>query len=367
MPRARKTGNIISGVGHAGLIGWILFGGWFTARPEPVEVREVAVISGAEFQAMLEAQQQPLEIAQEPQTAAPEATPDAPDVTVAPEEPTPPPPETVAEEPAEEPIEEPVPEVSEAAPEAPEPPAEVTVEDAPVADAPVERPAERVAPEPAPRPAPEVTQDPTPQEAVTPEETGETVREQQEAAQTPEATDRIITEAAEPPASSPTASMRPPARRPERPAPTRTVETPAPAPAQEETSEVDDAAVRAALEAAMSSSQVEVPTGPPMSSGEKDALRLAVQNCWSVDPGARWAQTTVTVAMSMAQDGKVVQNSLRMIASEGGNAASADAAFGAARRAILLCQKDGYPLPPEKYGQWQDIEMTFNPERMRIR
>ena len=45
----------------------------------------------------------------------------------------------------------------------------------------------------------------------------------------------------------------------------------------------------------------------------------------------------------------------------------ADAAFGAARRAILLCQKDGFPLPAEKYGQWQEIEMTFNPERMRIR
>jgi hypothetical protein len=130
---------------------------------------------------------------------------------------------------------------------------------------------------------------------------------------------------------------------------------------------VDDAAVQAALEAAMSSATETVPTGPPMSSGEKDALRLAVQACWNVDPGARWAQTTVTVAMNMTQDGKVVQSSLRMIASEGGDVSTADAAFGAARRAILLCQKDGYQLPPEKYGQWQEIEMTFYPERMRMR
>jgi hypothetical protein len=104
-----------------------------------------------------------------------------------------------------------------------------------------------------------------------------------------------------------------------------------------------------------------------MSSGEKDALRLAVQACWNVDPGARWAQTTVTVAMNMTQDGRVVQSSLRMIAAEGGDDSTANAAFGAARRAILLCERGGYQLPPEKFGQWQEIEMTFNPEGMRIR
>ena len=109
------------------------------------------------------------------------------------------------------------------------------------------------------------------------------------------------------------------------------------------------------------------PSGPPMSSGEKDALPLAVQACWNVDPGARWAKTTVTVAMDMTRDGKVVASSLRMIASAGGDASTANAAFGAARRAILLCQNDGYPLPPEKYVRWQEIELTFNPERMLIR
>jgi len=206
---------------------------------------------------------------------------------------------------------------------------------------------------------------PEPQEAVVPEETGETVDQPQDAAETPQTSDRIVTEADTAPAAAPNASMRPPARRPSAPRPTQTTE--APAQPDTESSDAVDAAVQAALDAALSSVTNEVPTGPPMSSGEKDALRLAVQSCWNVDPGARWAQTTVTVAMDMTQDGKVVANSLRMIASEGGDASTANAAFGAARRAILLCQKQGYPLPPEKYGQWQQIEMTFNPERMRIR
>ncbi len=372
MSRARTTGNIISGLGHVLLLGWILFGGWFSSRPDPLEVREVAVISGAEFQAMLEARRQPAEVADAPVAAAPEVTQDAPELDSAPPEPATPPqpiaepspelPPELPPEPAQ--VQDAVPQVSQAAPELPEPPAEVTVEDAPAAPTPVERPAEVVAPTPAPRPEPDATDAPEVQEAVVPEETGETVEEASDAAAPPEATDRIVTEATTPPAAAPTASMRPPARRPDAARPVQTAQTTAPAP---QADAVDGAAVQAALEAALSSAASDVPVGPPMSSGERDALRLAVQACWNVDPGARWAQTTVTVAMSMTPDGKVVGGSLQMIASEGGDGATSAAAFGAARRAILLCEKDGYPLPPEKYGQWKDIEMTFNPERMRIR
>lgn len=369
MSSPEKTANIISGGGHAALLLWVLFGGMFTSRPDPVEVQEVAMISGEEFQSLVDAARQPVVEAPEPVPAAPEVTPEAPEVDVATPEPVapPPPPEEVAE-PAPEPVEEVVPQISEAAPISPDAPAEVTVQDAPPSTRPVERPAAIIAPTPAPAPEPEAVQEPEPQEAVVPEETGETVEPPREAKQAPEATNRTITEATQPPAASPNQSARPPARRPSAPRPAEpAVTTPTPAAPTQDTASVDNAAVQAALEAALSSAENTVPTGPPMSSGEKDALRLAVQACWNVDPGARWALTTVTVAMNMTQDGKVIANSLRMIASEGGDSSTADAAFGAARRAILLCQKDGFPLPAEKYGQWQEIEMTFNPERMRIR
>jgi len=368
MADAQKIGNIVSGGGHVVFILYIIFGGLFTARPAQVEFTEAAMVSGEEFQALVDAARQPVVLAEESVPAAPEVTPDAPEVDVATTEPVAPlPPEEVAE-PAEEPVEELAPEVSEAAPEAPEPPVEVFVPDAPVSARPVERPAAIIAPTPAPAPEPEAAQEPVPQEAVVPEDTGETVEQPRDATQTPEASARIVTEAAEPPASSPQQSARPPARRPSAPRPVETtVTTQVPQPPAPETPAVDNAAVQAALEAALSSATNTVPTGPPMSSGERDALRLAVQACWNVDPGARWAQTTVTIAMDMTQDGKVVPASLRMIASEGGDASTVDAAFGAARRAILLCQGDGFPLPADKYGQWQQIEMTFNPEQMRIR
>lgn len=37
--------------------------------------------------------------------------------------------------------------------------------------------------------------------------------------------------------------------------------------------------------------------------------------------------------------------------------------FAAAKRAVLRCGRDGYSLPVEKYDQWRDIELRFDPER----
>jgi hypothetical protein len=110
------------------------------------------------------------------------------------------------------------------------------------------------------------------------------------------------------------------------------------------------------------------PSGPPLTSGEKDALRVAVQQCWNVGSLSSVAlETTVVVAVSLSQDGKPVTSSIRQIGSEGGTATSVKQAFETARRAIIRCGARGFQLPGDKYEQWKDIEMTFNPERMRIK
>ena len=59
--------------------------------------------------------------------------------------------------------------------------------------------------------------------------------------------------------------------------------------------------------------------------------------------------------------------SIEMLSASGGSAAAARQAFEAARRAIIRCGASGYDLPTEKYDRWRNIEMTFNPEKMRIR
>jgi hypothetical protein len=105
-----------------------------------------------------------------------------------------------------------------------------------------------------------------------------------------------------------------------------------------------------------------------MTDGEKDALRVAVQACWNVGSLSSDALlTTVTVAVTVAQDGIPDVASIEMISFEGGTEASARQAYEAARRAIIRCGATGFQLPPDKYEQWRNIEMEFNPERMRIK
>ena len=108
--------------------------------------------------------------------------------------------------------------------------------------------------------------------------------------------------------------------------------------------------------------------GLPMTLGEQEALRLAVKPCWFVDPGSLSANIVVTLAMQMTPDGKLVASSVRMINSIGGEGAALKKAEQAARGAVLRCSKKmGANLPPEKYEQWRNIELRFDPAEMRTR
>ena len=378
-----NTGQVISAAGHATLIGWMVFGGVFRAETLPIEATEVSVISGEAFAALLAAQDAPSSVTEVAQPETPQVAEEAVDVPepeVAPQQEQP----EVVEQPNVDEAPEvtevaPLPEaeVSDEAPVLPTPEPEAVVVAPISSERPVPRPSDRVAPELVVQPDPEVLPDPVEQEAVEPAETGETVQEPQEATAPEEAATEIVTEA-EQPSAAPDASLRPPARRPTRPAvqaaqAEEPTEDSAPAQAeqaaQSEPADTSDAVADALAEALGEASETpSAPAGPPLSAGEKDALRVAVQSCWNVGSLSSLAlETTVIVAVSLTQDGKPVTSSIRQIGSDGGTAASVKQAFETARRAIIRCGARGFELPSDKYEQWKDIEMTFNPERMRIK
>lgn len=365
------AGQYISGAGHLALIAWVLLGGVFSSEPPPFETTEVSVISGEEFEALLAAQRSPDSATEVAQPEAPDVTEDAPQVDATPddavEQPDPvqtenppedTPPETVQEAPPQQA------EVTDEPPVLDEPVGDVAVLTPNVAPEAAPRPVERVAPEPVAQPDPEAAPDVDSQEAVAPDETGETVEEPQEATAPDEATTEIVTEATAAPASS----ARPPGQRPSAPAPqvAETDNAPAnetPATPQDTTSDAVTDALAAAL-----AEEPAAPSGPPLNAGEKESMRVAVSNCWNTGSLSSAAlNTTVVIAVSMTPDGIPVQSSIRMIGSSGGSDSAARQAFEAARRAILRCQKNGYPLPQEKYDHWKEIEMTFNPEKMRMK
>jgi hypothetical protein len=366
------TGWYISGAGHFLLIVWLLAGGLFARDRLPeVTVAEVSIVTAEEYAALVLRAPAPEVNDAIPTPEAPEAPAEAPEMPTTDSAPA------VARP---EPVEEPPP--PEAAPEAPEivvPDAEVTTE-APVIAPPTLSDGDTLAPEEALAPTQRVAPDPTPmppaeaerapevveQTAPSPEAAPEAVLEEQDQAAPEAASTRIVTEADRPVETAPTESIRPRAR------PPRPVQTAEPAAEPREAPAPQDAAVEDAIAAALSDTtrpaQAAAPSGPPMTDGERDALRVAVQACWNVGSLSTDAlRTTVTVAVAMARDGRPDTGSIRMIGFEGGSEAAARQAYEAARRAIIRCGANGFPLPVEKYDHWRDIEMVFNPERMRIR
>ncbi|MGI3163305.1 cell envelope biogenesis protein TolA [Pseudooceanicola sp. 200-1SW] len=381
-----NTGQTISGAVHLGLIGWLFLGGLFARDPEPAQVSPVTLITEAEFAALEGAAQppgaatelsQPEAPAPEPEPAAPTPEPEAPAPTPEPPAPTPEP----APEPDPVPEVEPEPvvpqaEVEDVAPELPPVPEQVQGPDRPELE-PSPEAAPRISPEPVARPQEDVAVDIETRPEVTPSDApGEVQQDEQEATAPERSTTEIVTEA-DRPSGAPTSSVRPKTR------PQRLAETPAPEPepgpaqqpqqtaqtdpAPQQSEDAIDQALAEALGAGGSQADAPVRQGPPLSAAEREGLRLAVQQCWVVDPGSPAAQVVVTIAFSLDRDGQVQQSTLEMASAQGGDAAAQRAAFDAARRAVLRCSamQGGFALPPEKYDSWRDIEMTFNPERMR--
>lgn len=393
-----NTGVKVSGAAHIGLILWMAVGGLFSfERSTPLEVSDVTLITSEQFAALMAAGSQAPDVAEAP------ATPEAPEAT-APEEPEAPAPEAapetaatpeaaepVAPEPepqVDETFETPQAEVAAVAPPAPQQPAlpdgassVVAPENPPAPDA-----APRVAPRPADRPDQDANVAEEVQLAARPEEAPQAppLPEVPEETTAPPETGTVIeTEATEEAGGTAAVDLAPvgvprPQRRPARPTPTP---TPTPAPQSEaqtrtaDSANVDpqaDAIAAAVAAAATDSPPAATPgparQGPPLTSGEKDALRIAVQQCWNVGSLSTDAlRTTVTVLVRMNENATPDSASIRMLGFEGGPEGAAQQAYEAARRAILRCGARGFDLPAEKYDQWREIEMVFNPENMRIR
>ena len=257
-------------------------------------------------------------------------------------------------------------------PPTPEPPAPVAaLEQAPEPETPD---VPRIAPEAAPVPPEEVTPQEAPQPAISDTEDAETPAPEQDVSVAEAAIERSVEVPEDVQAPrAPDVSQRPQSR----PANLGQTQPPVDEPA-EDPADREDAVAAALAEAlggasepeaqASSPTPIQAPTGPRMTAQEMDALRVAVASCWNVGSLSSEAlQTTVVVGMTLNQSARPDTNSIRLISSSGGQSAAAKQAFEAARRAIIRCGASGFDLPAEKYAQWRDIEMTFNPEGMRIR
>lgn len=102
-------------------------------------------------------------------------------------------------------------------------------------------------------------------------------------------------------------------------------------------------------------------TGKELSAKTRRDFTVAVERCWNTAAlPSDAAHVTVVVGLTIGPDRKPVETSLRLVEASGGSEAAVHHAYEAARKAILLCGRRGFPLPAEKYEAWRELELVFD-------
>ena len=377
-----SPGSYISFALHLGFVGWLVFNGDFSRKPAEMSVADVSVVSSELFDIMVNNTSPDISTDIPSAEAVPvvedAAGPSAPEVDGAPAQ--------VAQSLTQislgdalplqrpEPVA-PVQDVVILPPVELQAPAEEDSAQKPLETSlpPKPRPAQRIAPAAIDAPDIEMDIGAESREAAAPQEAlAEVAQEQQ--AQAPEAVaPEIVTEAEKPSAApvvtanAPERSVRPRSRPARRAVPAPVQEPPEPEP---EEPQIDP--VTAALNAALMAGDV-APAGPeaaavPLAEQFIRGMQLAIAECWNLGALSSAALSTIVVVeMELTLDGKPVANSIKMLGFEGGDDISAERAFETALRAIQGCGAKGFELPKDQFAIWRRVELTFNPEKMRVR
>ena len=325
-----RVAAFVSGGAHVAIVVIAAVAGQLFTSEQTAEfqVADVSLVPASSFDADISDQL----------VAAPETAPepsDAPDVSATPDQIAPPesPPPPPSPRPAQqsappEPTETPEDVAALAAPPAPDAPTppdpvEAAQPPQPATPEPPAQPETAAVPEPTPEPTPEPDPEPEPERVAAPPPPRPRPQ-------------RVVTAAEAEPDPEP------------EPTPTETAETPTEQPSRP-----------------TAPAQAPVRTGPPLTFSEKDGIRFAIQRCWSVPVGLEAAENlSVTLGVSLSRDGRIVAGPA-LVEPTGALSRSHKVAYGAARRAILRCAPYT-EFPPDKYAQWRELEVTFNPKEMVI-
>ncbi len=393
-----ETGTKISLVAHATLIGVAMFGGPFlnSDDTQAIQISEVSLLSSAEFEAMssrppapVVEQPEPLQAALQTDTSvippSSEAAPTLPSQPVGEAAPSleAAPDVSGLQEPGQPEIEVDSPNI---APLANDSLGTTSVApDSPVSDKQTDgqrQPDQLAMVKPVPRPAPRIDNtvaEKPPTDAETAQETQETtapdasaseqVEPVEEQAPKESATEIVTVPEIDPNSAAPAKSSRPRGRprdiaQKAKQAKAKAAKLAA-AKAAKEARQAEAEAIRDALIQATSEALNTAPSGPPLTGSEKNGLVLAVQQCWNVPVGLENASGLVVVlSVELSRDGKLT-SSPKLIDPAGTPQGTTRQAFEAGRRALIRCAP--YDLPQEKYEQWRQLEVVFNPKSMVVK
>ena len=375
-----SVGTYISMTLHAALVGWLLFGGDFDRKPLEVPVTEVSVVSAEMFDILVNNTPPSVDTSLEKASAQPKIDesepPIDPVIDVVPQKTTqalslstkndalpksmPDKPLRIAEVVRIPPVKLAQPEVQ-----------VETSEPLKTSLAPKPRPALRITTVAVAPSEPEIDIGDIIKEAATPQLAPGKLSQEQTAKAPKASAPEIVTEAEKPSVTTEVSKLAPPRSvRPQKRSPRRPL---ADFPEEQLTTvEVPFDPLAAALAEALNGADIL----PEAQANVTEAfapqairgMQLAIAPCWNLGASSSAALlTTVVVGMELSIEGKPLGNSIYLVGYEGGDGASAQRAFETAQRAIKECGAQGFELPADQYSAWQNVEITFNPEKMRVR
>ena len=375
-----SVGTYTSMALHTALVGWLLFGGDFDREPLEVPVTEVSVVSAEMFDILVNNTPPSVDTSLGQATAQPKIDESEPPIdpvmdvvpqkitqALSPSNKNDALPQSFPKKPLH--IEEVViiPPVKLAQPEA----QVETSEPLKTSLAPKPRPAPRVAPVAVAPSDPEIDIADIIKEAAMPQVAPAKATQEQTAKAPEAAAPEIVTEAEKPSVTVEVSRLAPPRSvRPQKRSPQRAlVDPPEEQPA---TVEVPFDPLAAALAEALSGvdilDEAQANVTEAFAPQAIRGMQLAIAPCWNLGASSSAALlTTVVVGMELSIEGKPLANSIYLVGYEGGDGDSAQRAFETAQRAIKECGAQGFELPADQYSAWQNVEITFNPERMRVR
>ena len=378
-----SIGTYISVTMHASMVGWLLLNGNFESTPREISVTEVSLISAEMFDIALNNTPPEVEASIETAVAQPPVEEIAPKLSIKPDAPV-----MDREQPVM------------VSPQDDKTPPQISEQPEPLEDLVVILPSELISPtvsptspdvleislKPKPRQSnritsktvapsePEVDIGDFTRDAVSPQEMLSSEKKPQTATAPEASTSEIITEA-EKPSKLPRVAVLAPEQsvRPKR----RSIKIKLDKEQPKQTEQTIDplaAALNEALTGSTNESESEASTESQKSviealaPGTIRGMQLAISPCWNLGASSSAAlSTTVVVGMELSIEGKPLASSIYLVGYEGGDDASAQRAFETAQRAINDCGAKGFELPADKYSAWKKVEITFNPERMRVR
>tara|TARA_B110000240_G_scaffold50324_1_gene57516 strand:- start:3470 stop:4609 length:1140 start_codon:yes stop_codon:yes gene_type:complete len=378
-----SIGTYISVTMHASMVGWLLLNGNFESNPREISVTEVSLVSAEMFDIALNNTPPEIEASIETAVAQPPVEEIAPKLSIKPDAPV-----MDREQPVM------------VSPQDDKTPPQISEQPEPLEDLVVILPSELISPtvsptspdvlaislKPKPRQSnritsktvapsePEVDIGDFTRDAVSPQEMLSSEKKPQTATAPEASTSEIITEA-EKPSKLPRVAVLAPEQsvRPKR----RSIKIKLDKEQPKQTEQTIDplaAALNEALTGSTNESESEASTESQktvieaLAPGTIRGMQLAISPCWNLGASSSAAlSTTVVVGMELSIEGKPLASSIYLVGYEGGDDASAQRAFETAQRAINDCGAKGFELPADKYSAWKKVEITFNPERMRVR